>query len=104
MELLKTTANPPYKERGGKVEFLRDCCCLYIDDGLNWEFYLNGEIEKGSQLSELKSLINSIVKTKEKRRRNGERERRIVIWTNNLTRIRVYIQLINSDLIPEFRT
>lgn len=104
MELLKTTANPPYKERGSAVEFLRDCCCLYIDDGLNWEFYLNGDIEKGSELSRLKSLINSIVKVKEKRRRNEDRERRIVIWTNNLTRIRVYIQLINSDLIPEFRT
>jgi len=91
MELLKTTENPPYKEKRGAVEFVRDCCCLYIDDGLNWEFYLNGDIERGSELSKLKSLINSIVKVKEKRRRNEDRERRIVIWTNNLTRIRVYI-------------
>lgn len=103
MDLLKTTTNQPYRDRNEEIEYLRDWCCLYIDDSMEWEFYINQEVDRGVSQLKLKQILRQLVQIKEKRRKNQDRERRLVIWTNNLTRLRVYIQLLDQDLIPEFR-
>lgn len=98
MELLKIRDNRPYKDRTEEVEFLRDFCCLYFDEDLKWEFYLNGERERGELIEELQKLIKKIIKEKKTSQRNDKNQRRLVIWSNNLSILRNYYLLIDKDL------
>lgn len=101
MELLKIRENRPYKDRrDSSVEFLRDFCCVYVDDQLNWEFYLNGEVKKGKAEEDFKliGIINDIIKQKNKRERNPSISRRLVIWANNMSILRGYYSIFAEDL------
>lgn len=102
MELLKTTENRPYKVkdnyRESNLEFLRDFCCVYIGIDLKCEMYLNGEVKKELGLKKLKGIMANLIKQKEKRRRNKENDRRLVIWVNQLNLFFTYVQFLGKDL------
>lgn len=106
MELLKTTGNPPWGAGRSKrflkadVEYLRDICLLEITDEMEWKLFLNGEVEEGKTFTEFKALIDSLIKTKEKRRKNFDKERRLVIWTSRLSLFNVYVRMVGDDLAP----
>lgn len=110
MELLKTTGNPPWGAGRSKrflkadVEYLRDMCLLDITDEMEWKLFLNGEVEEGKTFTEFKALIDSLIKMKEKRRRNFDRERRLVIWTSRLSLFNVYVRMVGDDLTPTIIT
>ena len=110
MELLKTTGNPPWGAGRSKrflkadVEYLRDICLLDITDEMEWKLFLNGEVKEGKTFTEFKALINSLIKMKEKRRKNFDRERRLVIWTSRLSLFNVYIRMVGDDLVPTIIT
>jgi hypothetical protein len=98
MELLKIRDNKPYKDRNDDVEFLRDWCCLFFNEKLEWEFYLNGEIIKGENEVKLYKKIKEIIKEKNKRTKKEDTERRLVIWTNELSRLYNFVRILASDL------
>lgn len=98
MELLKIRDNKPYKDRNEDVEFLRDWCCLFFNEKLEWEFYLNGEIIKGENEVKLYKKIKEIIKEKNKRTKKEDTERRLVIWTNELSRLYNFVRILASDL------
>ena len=99
MELLKIRDNRPYKDRrDNNVEFLRDFCCLYFDEELNWEFYLNGEVKKGDSIFGLIRVFSEIIKLKNKGKRNNEISRRLVIWSNSLSLLRNYYSQLDKNL------
>ena len=99
MELLKIRDNRPYKDRrDNNVEFLRDFCCLYFDEELNWEFYLNGEVKKGDSIFDLIRVFSEIIKQKNKGKRNNEISRRLVIWSNSLSLLRNYYSQLDKNL------
>lgn len=99
MELLKIRDNKPYKDRNGDVEFLRDFCCLYFKENLEWEFYLNGERERGQSFEELQKIIKKIVKEKKQRQKTEKNcRRRLVIWSNSLSILRNYYLQIDKGL------
>lgn len=106
MELLKTTGNPPWGAGRSKrflkadVEYLRDICLLDITDEMEWKLFLNGEVEEGKTFTEFKALINSLIKIKEKRRKNFDKERRLVIWTSRLSLFNVYVRMVGDNLTP----
>lgn len=97
MKLLKIRENKPYKDRNSNIEFLRDWCCLFFEDDLSWQFYLNGEIKKGSNLITLRYFLRDIIKEKQAHSKT-DKERRLVIWTNSLSSLKNYILTIENDL------
>lgn len=102
MELLKTSDFIPYKGHGEvqkNVEWLRDVCCLDFDDEINWTFYLNGEVKKGHGYKPLKSLLHYFKLNKEKRRRNFDKERRLVVWMSRLTLLSPLIYVLDDNMI-----
>ena len=99
MELLKIRENRPYKDRNDNVEFLRDWCCLYFNDNLEWELYLNNEVIKGEDIIPLSNLLSDIVNEKEKQHKKKVNERRLVIWTNKLSVLRNYIAALSNKMI-----
>lgn len=100
MRLLKIKDNKPFKDRNSNVEFLRDWCCLFINEQLEWEFYLNEEIAKGETMSSLQAILKNLIKEKELHHKSDKNERRLVIWTNKLSILSTYIRLLNQNLIP----
>ena len=100
MDLLRTTENKPWKgrgKRGKEIEYLRDVCLLDFDEKLNWTLCLNGERETGTDWRPLKGLLSGITSVKEKRRRNKELKRRLVVWTKQLSLIETYIRILIGE-------
>lgn len=97
MELLKIRENKPYKDRNENVEFLRDWCCLFFNDELKWELYLNGEIIRGEDEVQLSKKLKEIIALKNKRIKK-DIERRLVIWTNELSQIFNVIRVLSPNL------
>lgn len=98
MELLLIRDNTPYKDkRNSSVEFLRDKCFLYLDDNLRWQFLLNGEGFKGENYGKLYQIINDLIIEKEKHHRS-DTQRRLVIWTNQLSLFVPYIKTLQDNL------
>lgn len=98
MELLKIKENRPYKDRNSDIEFLRDWCCLYINEDLKWELCLNGEIKEGYEVKSLSYLIKTIVDQKNKHQKIEKYQRRLIIWVNSPSILQVYIQLLSQNL------
>lgn len=98
MQLLKVRENRVYKDRTDNVEFLRDWCCLYFNDNLEWELFLNDEIIKGEDILPLCNLFKQIIKEKEKAHRIKTNQRRLVIWVNRLSILRNYVVNLGKDM------
>ena len=98
MQLLKIRENRAYKDRNEDVEFLRDWCCLYFNENLEWELYLNGEIIKGEDIIPLYNLFKKIIKEKEKSHKTKNNQRRLVIWVNRLSTLRNYVVNLGKDM------
>ena len=103
MELLKIRDKGPYKDRNSNIEFLRDWCCLYLNDDLDWEFYLNGDIKTGKGMRVLEHIIKKLIKEKNSRLK-VERETRLVVWVNSLTQYKLCVNLLDPTLKPVFYT
>lgn len=98
MQLLKVRENKPYKDRNDSVEFLRDWCCLYFNSKLEWELYLNGDIEEGDDNLPLYRLLQSLIIEKEKSHRVKENKRKLVIWVDNLGTLRNYLITLGENM------
>lgn len=116
MNLLNIRENKPFVKRAinkkiddklvefeGKIEYLRDKCFLSFGEGGVWTIKVNEETESGASLKRLEQLFSEI-RIKKKSKHKGSTDRRLVIWTNNLTRFENLICALCGHKFKRFET
>ena len=106
MKLLNIKDNKPFNIENGKkgsFELIKDLALLDVDQFGHFTFSLNGEIEEGDSLEELKSTLSrlSILIDKKNRKKT---DRKIAIFVNTLGILKYYIKEAAQEELEEVFT